>query len=64
MPSHVVRQQLSLTPRQITGLERLSTRLSRTKAELVREAVDRLLADPPRQAPLPAASRSAEVARS
>lgn len=64
MPSRVVRQQLSLTPRQVTGLERLATRLARTKAELVREAVDRFLADPPRQAPLPAGSRSAEAARS
>jgi hypothetical protein len=48
MPTRVVRQQLSLTPRQIKGLARLAVRLERTKAELVREAVDRFLADPPR----------------
>lgn len=48
MPTRVIRQQLSLTPRQIKGLARLAVRLERTKAELVREAVDRLLADPPR----------------
>jgi hypothetical protein len=47
MPSRVIRQQLSLTPRQVAALERLAVRLERTKAELVREAVDRFLADPP-----------------
>jgi len=61
MPSRVVRQQLSLTPRQITALERLATRFSRTKAELVREAVDRFLADPPRTTPQPAAARSSDT---
>ena len=53
MPSRVQRQQLSLTPRQVIALERLAARLARTKADLVREAVERFLADPPRLAELP-----------
>jgi predicted DNA-binding protein len=53
MPSRVIRQQLSLTPRQIAALEQLATRLDRTKADLVREAVDRFINDPPRLANLP-----------
>jgi predicted DNA-binding protein len=55
MPSRVIRQQLSLTPRQITALEQLAARLDRTKADLVREAVDRFISDPPRLAMLPRA---------
>jgi predicted DNA-binding protein len=53
MPIRVLRQQLSLTPRQVTALERLAARLSRTKAELVREALDRYLADPPQPTVVP-----------
>ena len=57
MPRRVVRQQLSLTPHQIAALDRLAQKLDRTKADLVREAVDRLLLQPPRRAPLPAYGR-------
>jgi len=53
----VIRQQLSLTPHQLAALERLAARLQRTKSELVREAVERLLADPPRPVALPPAGK-------
>lgn len=62
MPPSVIRQQLSLTPRQVTALERLAARLHRSKADLVREAVERYLASPPRLAPMPAPTRAAEIA--
>lgn len=62
MPPSVIRQQLSLTPRQVTALERLAARLHRSKADLVREAVERYLTDPPRLAPMPAPTRTAEIA--
>jgi predicted DNA-binding protein len=55
MPTRVIRQQLSLTPHQVTALEQLAARLDRTKADLVREAVDRFISDPPRPATLPRA---------
>jgi len=58
MPSRVIRQQLSLTPRQVTALDRLAQRLHRSKADLVRDAVERYLENPPRLMPLPAANRS------
>jgi len=57
MARRVVRQQLSLTPHQIAALDRLAQKLDRTKADLVREAVERFLARPPRRAPLPAYAR-------
>ena len=57
MPPRVIRQQLSLTPHQLAALERLAARLQRTKSELVREAVERLLADPPRPVALPPAGK-------
>jgi predicted DNA-binding protein len=47
------RQQLMLTPRQVAALEQLAVRLERTKSELMREAIDRFIADPPRAATLP-----------
>jgi len=53
MPSRVIRKQFSLTPRQDAALEQLAARLERTKSELVREAVDRFISDPPRVAMLP-----------
>ena len=49
MPPRIIRQQLSLTPRQLEAITRLAAQLERTKSDLVREAVDRLLADPPRR---------------
>lgn len=57
MPTRVIRQQISLTPRQVTALERLAAQLARTKAELVRDAVDRLLADPPQPTAMPRAGQ-------
>lgn len=48
MPPRVIRQQVSFTPRQLAALERLAAHLERTKAELVRDALERFLADPPR----------------
>ena len=59
MPPRVIRQQLSLTPRQVTALERLAQRLHRSKADLVRDAVERYLENPPRMVPMPAATRAA-----
>ena len=58
MPQRVIRQQMSFTPRQLEALERLAKRLERSKTELVREAVERLLADPPRPFTLPPAGKA------
>jgi len=55
MPARIRRQQIMLTPRQIAALEQLAAHLDRTKSDLVREAIDRFIADPPRAAVLPRA---------
>jgi len=55
MPARTRRQQIMLTPRQVAALEQLAARLDRTKSELVREAIDRFITDPPRPAVLPRA---------